>query len=69
MHRRRLMTAACLALAPRLGRAQAPRRDVELIRAARDGDAAAVKRLLAQGASVRAREAEGRHFTMPSRMR
>ena len=38
MHRRRLMTAACLALAPRLGRAQALGPDVELIRAAQDGE-------------------------------
>ncbi len=55
MDRRKLMTAACLALVPRLGNAQGPARDAELIRAAEAGDAPAVKRLLGQGASVRAR--------------
>jgi uncharacterized protein len=60
MRRRKLMTAACLALLPGLARAQAPARDAELIRAAEAGDATAVKRLLAQGASVRARDAQGR---------
>jgi ankyrin repeat protein len=60
MHRRKLMTAACLALVPRLGSPQGPARDAELIRAAEAGDAPAVKRLLAQGASVRARDAQGR---------
>ncbi len=60
MRRRKLMTAACLALLPGLARAQAPARDAELIRAAEAGDATAVKRLLAQGASVRARDARGR---------
>jgi ankyrin repeat protein len=60
MRRRRLMTAACLALLPGLAGAQAPARDAELIRAAEAGDAAAVQRLLAQGASVRARDAQGR---------
>jgi uncharacterized protein len=60
MHRRKLMTAACLALVPRLGSPQGPARDAELIRAAEAGDAPAVKRLLAQAASVRARDAQGR---------
>jgi hypothetical protein len=59
MRRRRLMTAACLALLPALARAQAPK-DAELIRAAEAGSAAAVKRLLGQGASVHARDAQGR---------
>jgi ankyrin repeat protein len=60
MHRRKLMTAVCLALVPRLGSPQGPARDAELIRAAEAGDAPAVKRLLAQAASVRARDAQGR---------
>ena len=55
------MTTALL-LAPGLTRAQgaAAGQDAELIRAAETGDAAAVKRLLADGASVRARDARGR---------
>ncbi len=60
MHRRKLMTAACLALVPGLARTQAPARDAGLIRAAEAGDAAAVKRLLGEGASVRARDGQGR---------
>src|SRR5262245_25348409 len=60
MLRRKLMTAACLALALRLARAEAPSLDAELIRAAAAGDTAAVKRLLAQGAGARARDERGR---------
>jgi ankyrin repeat protein len=59
MRRRRLMTAALLSLTPGLAQAQ-PSRDAELIRAAEAGDAQAVKRLLAQGAGVRPRDAQGR---------
>jgi ankyrin repeat protein len=60
MDRRRLILAT-LALAvvePSAG--QAPDRDAQLIRAAEAGDAAQVRTLLAQGASVRARDARGR---------
>jgi hypothetical protein len=62
MDRRTLMTAACLALVPGAAPAQNPAagRDAELIRAAEAGDTPAVQRLLAQGASVRARDAQGR---------
>jgi hypothetical protein len=60
MNRRRLILAT-LALAvvePSAG--QAPDRDAQLIRAAETGDAAQVRTLLAQGASVKARDARGR---------
>lgn len=60
MDRRKLMTAACALLVPGVALAQGPGRDAELIRAAEAGDPAAVKRLLAQGAGVRARDARGR---------
>lgn len=54
------MTTALLLVAG-LARAQgAARRDAELIRAAEAGDAQAVKRLLAEGASVQARDVRGR---------
>ena len=59
MRRRTLMTAAFL-LVPGVLHGQAPGRDAELISAAEAGDAAAVKRLLGQGADVRARDAQGR---------
>ena len=55
-------TFAFLVLALACGRegAQAAGKDADLIRAAETGDAAALKRLLAQGASVKARDAEAR---------
>jgi ankyrin repeat protein len=60
MRRRTLVTAALL-LAPGVLHAQgAAGPDAELIRAAEAGDATAVKRLLAQGASVHARDGRGR---------
>jgi hypothetical protein len=52
--------AACAFLFVGPAPAQGAGRDAELIRAAESGDAAAVKRLLAQGADVRARDAQGR---------
>src|SRR5262245_41874085 len=60
MHRRRLMTAALLLLAGPAHAQSVAGRDADLLHAAERGDAAAVKRLLAQGASVRARDARGR---------
>jgi ankyrin repeat protein len=54
-----LLAALALVIAPHAG-AQATGADAALIRAAETGDAAQVKALLAQGASVRARDASGR---------
>jgi len=63
MHCRKLGTAACLAWAAGSGWAQVPGRDAELIRAQTD-DAAAVRRLLAQGAGASAQDAQGRITAM-----
>ena len=52
--------AACAFLFVGRAPAQGAGRDAELIRAAEAGDAAAVKRLLAQRADVHARDAQGR---------
>lgn len=57
---RRTALGVCLALAAARVLAQPPGKDAELIRAAGAGDAAAVKRLLGEGASVKARDADGR---------
>jgi uncharacterized protein len=51
---------AALLAADSSAAAPATARDVDLIRAADRGDIAAVQRLLADGASVRARDAQGR---------
>ena len=55
----------CLAVLPRHGAPAGPGRDAELIRAAEAGDAAAVKRLVAQGASVHARDARAAPRSSP----
>jgi len=57
---RRSVLLGVLACAVGPAAAQSPGHDAALIRAAAAGDPAAVKRLLAQGASVKARDAEGR---------
>jgi hypothetical protein len=56
---RRIIAAGAFAIAGAAA-AQAPDRDAQLIRAAEAGDAAQVRKLLAQGASVKARDARGR---------
>jgi ankyrin repeat protein len=59
MRRRLFLAALAFALAaPSAG--EAPDRDARLIRAAEAGDAAQIRALLAQGASVKARDARGR---------
>jgi ankyrin repeat protein len=58
---RRVLLAACIgAVAAPTVRGQAPPPDEALIKAAEAGDAAEVRRLLARGASVKARDAAGR---------
>jgi uncharacterized protein len=55
-----LVGVAALLAADFPAAAPATARDADLIRAAERGDVAAVRRLLADGASVRARDAQGR---------
>ena len=60
MNRRRLILAILAAAVVEPSAGQAPDRDAQLIRAAEAGDATQVRALLAQGASVKARDARGR---------
>jgi len=60
MNRRRLILTAFLLAVVDDALAQPGDRDAQLIRAAEAGDAAQVRTLLAQGASVKARDARGR---------
>ncbi|HSD52632.1 MAG TPA: ankyrin repeat domain-containing protein [Burkholderiales bacterium] len=60
MNRRRLILTALLLTVVDDALARAGDRDAQLIRAAGTGDAAQVRTLLAQGASVKARDARGR---------
>jgi uncharacterized protein len=60
MDSRRLFLAVLTLSVMGSAAAQAPDRDAQLIRAAEAGDAAQVRTLLAQGASVKTRDARGR---------
>jgi ankyrin repeat protein len=60
MDRRRLILATLALAVVEPSAAQSPDRDAQLIRAAEAGDATQVRTLLAQGASVKARDARGR---------